>query len=78
MLTAGSSGISSRLAAVIILALATCNLEPAWASAPLVKSQAPGFHRMVLGDFELTALNDGVVARIRWVCPTTHLNSGNS
>jgi glyoxylase-like metal-dependent hydrolase (beta-lactamase superfamily II) len=27
----------------------------------MVKSQAPGFHRMVLGDFEVTALSDGVV-----------------
>jgi glyoxylase-like metal-dependent hydrolase (beta-lactamase superfamily II) len=45
----------------MILALAACNLNPAGASAPMAKSQAPGFHRMVLGDFEITALNDGVV-----------------
>jgi glyoxylase-like metal-dependent hydrolase (beta-lactamase superfamily II) len=30
--------------------------------APLVKTQAPGFYRMMLGSFEITALNDGVVA----------------
>src|SRR5580704_15952763 len=28
----------------------------------MVKTQAPGFYRMMLGDFEVTALNDGVVA----------------
>jgi glyoxylase-like metal-dependent hydrolase (beta-lactamase superfamily II) len=32
------------------------------AAAPQVVSQAPGFYRMILGDFEVTALNDGVVA----------------
>ena len=31
------------------------------AAAPMVKAQAPGFYRMMLGDFEVTALNDGVV-----------------
>jgi len=34
---------------------------PASARAPMVKTQ-PGFYRMMLGDFEITALNDGVVA----------------
>jgi len=29
--------------------------------APMMKTQAPGFYRMMLGDFEVTALNDGVV-----------------
>ena len=32
------------------------------AAAPMVKTQAPGFYRMMLGDFEITALNDGVVS----------------
>lgn len=31
------------------------------AAAPLVKSQGPGYYRMMLGDFEVTALNDGTV-----------------
>lgn len=31
------------------------------AAAPQVKTQAPGFYRMMLGDFEITALNDGTV-----------------
>ena len=34
---------------------------PVYAAAPMVKSQAPGFYRVMLGDFEVTALNDGVV-----------------
>ncbi|SFU51726.1 MBL fold metallo-hydrolase [Pseudoduganella namucuonensis] len=31
------------------------------AAAPMAKSQAPGYYRMMLGDFEVTALNDGTV-----------------
>lgn len=31
---------------------------PAMASAPQVKTQGPGFYRMMLGDFEITALSD--------------------
>jgi glyoxylase-like metal-dependent hydrolase (beta-lactamase superfamily II) len=41
-------------------ALAVCGFIPAYAAAPMVKTQ-PGFYRMMLGDFEVTALNDGVV-----------------
>jgi len=33
----------------------------AWAGAPQVKTQAPGFYRVMLGDFEVTALSDGTV-----------------
>lgn len=31
----------------------------ALAGAPLLKTQAPGYYRMMLGDFEVTALSDG-------------------
>jgi len=31
------------------------------AAAPTVKSR-PGFYRMMIGDFEITALNDGAIA----------------
>ncbi|MGV2895503.1 MBL fold metallo-hydrolase [Achromobacter sp. AGC78] len=31
------------------------------AAAPMVKTQAPGFYRMMLGAFEITALSDGTV-----------------
>ena len=30
--------------------------------APMVKTQAPGFYRIMIGEFEVTALNDGVIA----------------
>jgi len=33
----------------------------AHAAAPLAKTQAPGYYRMMLGDFEVTALSDGTV-----------------
>ncbi|WLI90340.1 MBL fold metallo-hydrolase [Massilia sp. R2A-15] len=32
---------------------------PAFAAAPMVKTQAPGYFRMMLGDFEITAISDG-------------------
>ena len=34
----------------------------AHAAAPMVKTSAPGFFRMMLGDFEVTALSDGTVS----------------
>ena len=52
---------SNALAARVIGALLACSLTPAWASAPMATFQAPGFQRMMLGDFEVTALNDGVI-----------------
>lgn len=33
----------------------------AFAAAPMVKTQAPGFYRTMLGDFEVTVLSDGTV-----------------
>ena len=42
--------------------LATWSMTAAHAAAPMVKTQAPGYYRMMLGAFEVTALNDGVVA----------------
>ena len=44
------------LAALSALARA----EPVVAAAPVAKSQ-PGHYRMMLGDFEVTALSDGTV-----------------
>lgn len=46
------------------LTLAACSLAVAFgaqAAAPQVKTQAPGFYRMMLGDIEVTALSDGTV-----------------
>lgn len=37
----------------------TSLVEPAHAAAPMVKTSAPAYYRMMLGDFEVTALSDG-------------------
>ena len=34
---------------------------PALAAAPMVRAQAPGYQRLMVGDFEVTALSDGTV-----------------
>lgn len=44
-------------AAAVLLLLATAD-----AAAPMVKTQAPGYYRMMLGDFEVTSLLDGTAA----------------
>lgn len=47
-------------------ALVVCGLFAAvtltHAAGPMPKGQAPGWYRMPLGDFEITALSDGTVA----------------
>lgn len=43
-----------------MLGLAT--VGTAHAAAPMVKTSAPGYFRMMLGDFEVTALSDGTVS----------------
>src|SRR4051812_22616708 len=48
------------VAAILGLTLAICAVTSTRAGAPMVSSQ-PGYYRMMLGDFEITALNDGVV-----------------
>ncbi|MGV7210193.1 MBL fold metallo-hydrolase [Oxalobacteraceae bacterium A2-2] len=42
-------------------ALLAAGALSAHAAAPLAKTNAPGFHRIMLGDFEITALSDGTV-----------------
>ncbi|MBB3194961.1 MBL fold metallo-hydrolase [Roseateles terrae] len=42
----------------LALALAAAGVQ---AAAPQIKTQAPGYYRMMLGDFEITALNDGTL-----------------
>ena len=44
-----------RRAAMLTLLAATTG----FAAAPMQRTQAPGFYRMMVGDFEFTALNDG-------------------
>jgi len=43
------------------LAAGTVLSAPAQAAAPMVKSQAPGYFRLMLGQFEVTALSDGTI-----------------
>ncbi|MCV2358450.1 MBL fold metallo-hydrolase [Paucibacter sp. TC2R-5] len=44
------------------VALSSALPMAAQAAAPQVKTQAPGYYRMLLGDFEITAISDGTVA----------------
>jgi glyoxylase-like metal-dependent hydrolase (beta-lactamase superfamily II) len=44
---------------VILFISLTCSLSHA--AAPMVKTQAPGYYRMMLGDFEVTAISDGTI-----------------
>ncbi len=46
----------------LVAALAGAAVLPAQAAAPQVKTQAPAYYRMMLGEFEITALSDGTVA----------------
>ncbi|MBC7714871.1 MAG: MBL fold metallo-hydrolase [Rhizobacter sp.] len=50
------------LAISALLCLGSVSYNKAMASAPMAKTQAPGFYRFMLGDFEVTALYDGSVA----------------
>ncbi len=45
-------------ASLILFAVLT---GASWAAAPLQKFQAPGFYRMMLGQFEVTVLHDGAI-----------------
>lgn len=45
----------------LVMAVLVIAAAGAHAGAPQVKTQAPGWHRMMLGDFEVTALSDGTV-----------------
>ena len=51
-----------RAVALAAAVLAASLAGGAHAAAPQVKTQAPGYFRMMLGDFEITALSDGTVA----------------
>ena len=52
----------NALGARIALVLASAfSFAAAHAAAPQLKTSAPGYYRMMLGDFEITALSDGTV-----------------
>ena len=57
MLPAPRQALSLAFAAVCAAVTAGNSL----AAAPQVKTQAPGYYRVMLGDFEVTALSDGTV-----------------
>jgi glyoxylase-like metal-dependent hydrolase (beta-lactamase superfamily II) len=44
-----------------LFALAACLAGSAFAAAPMAKTPAPGYSRMMLGQFEITPLSDGTV-----------------
>jgi glyoxylase-like metal-dependent hydrolase (beta-lactamase superfamily II) len=48
--------------ALAILIGGTIALNVATAAAPQIKTQAPGYYRIMLGDFEVTVLNDGTLS----------------
>lgn len=50
------------VASALTLASLLAPLAPAQAEAPQLKTNAPGYYRMMLGAFEVTALSDGTVA----------------
>lgn len=50
-----------RLTGLVAIAALALWLPYAHAAAPAPKTQAPGWYRMLLGDFEVTALSDGTV-----------------
>jgi glyoxylase-like metal-dependent hydrolase (beta-lactamase superfamily II) len=52
----------SRLLRSFLFAMTTLLVGAGHAAAPMAKTQAPGFYRMMLGDIEITALSDGTVA----------------
>jgi glyoxylase-like metal-dependent hydrolase (beta-lactamase superfamily II) len=51
----------TRMMALTLLLAGWALLGPAMASAPMQRTQAPGFYRMMLGDYEITALCDGIL-----------------
>ncbi len=50
-----------QTALTAIALAATAASGSAWAEAPMVKTQAPGYYRTMVGDFEVTAISDGTV-----------------
>ena len=58
------AGFTQRARAALFttaIALAALQAAPSLAAAPMAKTNAPGFYRIMLGDFEVTVINDGTV-----------------
>lgn len=54
--------ISTLKVTAVCLIASLAFVASAQAEAPMVKYQAPGYYRMMLGNFEVTALSDGTVS----------------
>jgi glyoxylase-like metal-dependent hydrolase (beta-lactamase superfamily II) len=54
-------GFKALICAGAVAALSIGSILPAQAGAPMVKTQAPGYYRVMVGDFEVTALLDGTM-----------------
>jgi len=57
--------LKTKLLTLAIAAAAcgfTLGTTPAMAAAPMVKTQAPGYYRTMLGEFEVTVVSDGTVS----------------
>lgn len=52
---------NAALALVATFAITSTFTDTAQAAAPQLKTSPPGYYRVMLGDFEVTALNDGVL-----------------
>jgi glyoxylase-like metal-dependent hydrolase (beta-lactamase superfamily II) len=60
--TTKGKAMTRQLKQTALAALAAALLAaPGFAAAPMANSPAPGYFRMMLGDFEITAVNDGTV-----------------
>ena len=53
--------IQQRSISALATAVDLCLASPAWAAAPMAKTPAPGYSRIMLGQFEITPLSDGTV-----------------
>ena len=51
----------AHAALTAIVLACTAYSGAALAAAPMVKTQAPGYYRTMVGDFEVTAISDGTV-----------------
>jgi glyoxylase-like metal-dependent hydrolase (beta-lactamase superfamily II) len=53
--------MSKAFQRTLLAAAAAVAIAPAFAAAPMVKSPAPGFFRVMVGDIEVTPISDGTV-----------------
>ncbi|MET0982757.1 MAG: MBL fold metallo-hydrolase [Telluria sp.] len=52
---------TTALRMLVAACAAACIAAPSFAAAPMAKTPAPGYFRIMLGDFEITPLSDGTV-----------------